>query len=80
MADKGLNCAQNIAFSKKNGDGYLFSKSVKVLPEKEKSGFCWSRVSRKSETKTNVSFTVTNPVWMNSHMMLYMKDAGPLSI
>lgn len=36
VADKGLNCAQNIAFSKKNGDGYLFSKSVKSLPETEK--------------------------------------------
>ena len=36
VADKGLNCAQNIAFSKENGDGYLFSKSVKTLPEKEK--------------------------------------------
>ena len=36
VADKGLNCAQNIAFSKKNGDGYFFSKAVKVLPEKEK--------------------------------------------
>lgn len=36
VADKGLNCAQNIAFSKTNGDGYLFSKSVKGLPEKEK--------------------------------------------
>ena len=36
MADKGLNCAQNIAFSKENGDGYLFSKSIKGLPEKEK--------------------------------------------
>lgn len=36
VADKGLNCAKNIAFSKKNGDGYLFSKSVKGLPEKEK--------------------------------------------
>lgn len=36
VADKGLNCAKNIAFSKKNGDGYLFSKSVKSLPEKEK--------------------------------------------
>jgi transposase len=29
VADKGLNCAQNIAYSKTNGDGYLFSKSVK---------------------------------------------------
>lgn len=36
VADKGLNCAQNIAFSKANGDGYLFSKSVKGLPKKEK--------------------------------------------
>ncbi len=36
VADKGLNCAQNIAFSKKNGDGYLFSKSVKSLPDAEK--------------------------------------------
>lgn len=36
VADKGLNCAANIAFSKKNGDGYLFSKSVKGLSEKEK--------------------------------------------
>lgn len=37
VADKGLNCAQNIAFSKKNRDGYLFSKSVKGLPETEKA-------------------------------------------
>lgn len=37
VADKGLNCTQNIVSSKKNGDGYLFSKSVKTLPEKEKT-------------------------------------------
>jgi len=36
VADKGLNCAKNIASAKKAGDGYLFSKSVKTLPEKEK--------------------------------------------
>ena len=36
VADKGLNCAENIAFLKKNGDGYLFSKTVKGLSEKEK--------------------------------------------
>lgn len=35
VADKGLNCAKNIAFSKRNGDGYLFSRSVKSLPDKE---------------------------------------------
>jgi hypothetical protein len=36
VADKGLNCAKNIAVSRKNGDGYLFSKSVKGLPKIEK--------------------------------------------
>jgi hypothetical protein len=37
VADKGLNCAENIASAKKSGDGYLFSKSVKTLPAKEKA-------------------------------------------
>ena len=37
VADKGINCANNIAFSKKNGDGYLFSKTVKGLSGKEKT-------------------------------------------
>ena len=36
VADKGLNCANNIFYAKQNGDGYLFSKSVKQLPQKEK--------------------------------------------
>ncbi len=36
VADKGINCAQNIAFAKANGNGYLFSKSVIALSEKEK--------------------------------------------
>ena len=37
IADKGLNCAENIFHSLKNGDGYIFSKSVKQLPEVEKT-------------------------------------------
>jgi transposase len=36
VADKGLNCANNIVHALKEGDGYIFSKSVKMLPEKEK--------------------------------------------
>ncbi len=36
VADKGLNCANNIVHALKNGDGYIFSKSVKMLPETEK--------------------------------------------
>ena len=35
VADKGLNCAKNIYFARANGDGYIFSKSVKQLPETE---------------------------------------------
>ena len=37
IADKGLNCAENIFHALKNGDGYIFSKSVKLLPEVEKT-------------------------------------------
>lgn len=37
VADKGLNCAANIVSALRNKDGYLFSKSVKQLPETEKT-------------------------------------------
>lgn len=37
VADKGLNCSNNILTARKNGDGYLFSKSVKALPDTEKT-------------------------------------------
>lgn len=36
VADKGLNCFNNIRHALKAGDGYIFSKSVKTLPETEK--------------------------------------------
>lgn len=36
VADKGLNCGNNIMHALKERDGYIFSKSVKTLPEKEK--------------------------------------------
>ena len=37
IADKGLNCSDNILHALKAGDGYIFSKSVKMLPETEKT-------------------------------------------
>ena len=37
VADKGLNCAENIFHAIKHGDGYIFSKSVKQLPETERT-------------------------------------------
>lgn len=36
VADKGLNCAENIKHAIESGDGYIFSKSVKQLPQTEK--------------------------------------------
>jgi transposase len=36
VADKGLNCAKNILDARRNGDGYIFSKSVKKLVATEK--------------------------------------------
>lgn len=37
VADKGLNCGDNIFHAISNGDGYIFSKSVKQLSETEKT-------------------------------------------
>lgn len=37
VADKELNCFHNILHALKAGDGYIFSKSVKTLPETEKT-------------------------------------------
>ena len=37
VADKGLNCFNNIIHALKSGDGYIFSKSLKSLPETEKT-------------------------------------------
>ena len=35
IADKGLNCGQNIIEAMQNGDGYIFSQSLKRLGKKE---------------------------------------------
>lgn len=53
VADKGLNCAENIAFSKANGDGYLFSKSVKGLSEKEKEWVLLDQDFKEMKDKTD---------------------------
>lgn len=37
VADKGLNCFNNILHALKAGDGYIFSRSVKILPETEQT-------------------------------------------
>ena len=37
VADKGLNCTNNILHALKAGDGYIFSRSVKTLPDTEKT-------------------------------------------
>lgn len=36
VADKGLNCTKNICEALKNGDGYIFSQSIKRLSDQEK--------------------------------------------
>lgn len=54
VADKGLNCADNIAAATLAGDGYIFSKSVKQLPELEQAWALanegWEQVSDKKGT------------------------------
>lgn len=51
VADKGLNCAKNICEALKNGDGYIFSQSVKRLPEQEKK---WALLESESARWTEI--------------------------
>ena len=37
VADKGLNCADNVADAVLSGDGYMFSRSVRTLPEGDRA-------------------------------------------
>ncbi len=37
VADKGLNCSENVLHARQANDGYIFSKSVKQLPETEQT-------------------------------------------
>lgn len=50
VADKGLNCSKNIIQAIKNGDGYIFSQSIKKLENKEKT---WALL----RDETNNKFT-----------------------
>ncbi len=60
VADKGINCAQNIAFAKTNDYGYLFSKSVNSSLKRKKNGFCLNRTLKKLRTKKVKSYIVIN--------------------
>ncbi len=46
IADKGLNCAENIANALRAGYGYIFSKSVKQLPEQRKPECCFKMTTK----------------------------------
>ncbi|MFR3386450.1 MAG: hypothetical protein ACLTST_12165 [Lachnospiraceae bacterium] len=64
MADKGLNCFNNILHALKAGDGYIFSKSVKTLPETEKTWVLLENDYVDVKNKKAKSFTVSKSVWM----------------
>lgn len=51
VADKGLNCAKSICEALKNGDGYIFSQSVKRLPEREKK---WALLENENARWTEI--------------------------
>jgi hypothetical protein len=71
VADKGLNCADNMADAVLAKDGYIFSKSMKTLPAKERawalseSGWtdvadgCGGVACRIKEAKGNFEYQVT---------------------
>lgn len=75
VADKGLNCAENIFSAKKNGDGYIFSKSVKMLPEVEK---VWVLLDTDyqdiKDNKGNVLYRIKQ--WVDKFPYIYSDESG----
>ena len=55
IADKGLNCADNIYHAIRAGDGYIFSKSVKQLSDVEKT---WIQLPQDYHSVTDSDGTV----------------------
>ena len=59
IADKGLNCAENIFHAVQVGDGYIFSKSVKTLSQVEKTWILLENDYRSvTDTKGNVLYKI----------------------
>ena len=73
VADKGLNCSENILSALANGDGYLFSKSVKQLPETEKVWVLLPNDYKAIKDRNARSFITVKNVSMNFHTYIQMK-------
>ena len=75
VADKGLNCSENIMQATRECDGYLFSKSIKMLPETEKLWVLldhdWTEVN-----DDNGSLQYTYKQCVDSFPYSYINDEG----
>lgn len=79
VADKGLNCAENIIHALKSGDGYIFSKSVKLLPETEMTWFAPS-ISAASKRFGLIPITaaIRRIVVFPNHIRKFINATSPL--
>ena len=64
VADKGLNCFNNILHALKAGDGYIFSNLIKRFPKQKKHGYFLKMIMWMLKIKKAKSFTVSKSVWM----------------
>lgn len=58
VADKGLNCGQNIFEAIKEGDGYIYSQSVRRLSDKEQQWILLDNGYTETKEKDEVIFKV----------------------
>lgn len=75
VADKGLNCFNNILHALKVGDGYIFSKSVKTIPETEKT---WVLLKQDYVDVKNKKGEVLYRIkeWVDDFTYSYTNDKG----
>ena len=60
VADKGLNCGDNIYNAIQNGDGYIFSQSILKLDEVEKQ---WVIFALRVDLERRMSILEWSPKW-----------------
>ncbi len=71
VADKGLNCGQNIYDALVDGDGYIFSQSVKQLSAKEKAWVNLQNNYKETRENNEVIFKIKSCI---DEFLLYRND------
>lgn len=77
VADKGLNCSKNIYECINNGDGYIYSQSIKMLSDVEKN-WVYSQMNNLTTVKDSAGTTLYSYTECVDTFNYTIKDVSPI--